>query len=139
MCCCCRYLISQGANVGVVNSEGETPLDIAEEEAMEELLQNEINRQGAVLQTLTCWLLSGSFLCEFLVLILNFSIVFKALNCLAPFNLSELLHHPTPTTALRLSDQLLLEVTKTKLKSGGDGAFTGAAPRLLLYIRTSQT
>lgn len=42
-----RYLISQGANVGVVNSEGETPLDIAEEEAMVELLQNEINRQGA--------------------------------------------------------------------------------------------
>lgn len=42
----CRYLISQGANVGGVNSEGETPLDIAEEEAMEELLQNEINKQG---------------------------------------------------------------------------------------------
>uniref|UniRef100_A0A3B3RIV0 Protein phosphatase 1 regulatory subunit n=1 Tax=Paramormyrops kingsleyae TaxID=1676925 RepID=A0A3B3RIV0_9TELE len=41
-----KYLISHGANVGVVNSEGETPLDIAEEEAMEELLQNEINRQG---------------------------------------------------------------------------------------------
>nr|XP_046234667.1 protein phosphatase 1 regulatory subunit 12A isoform X5 [Scatophagus argus] len=41
-----EYLISQGANVGVVNSEGETPLDIAEEEAMEELLLNEINRQG---------------------------------------------------------------------------------------------
>lgn len=41
-----EYLIGQGANVGVVNSEGETPLDIAEEEAMEELLQNEINRQG---------------------------------------------------------------------------------------------
>uniref|UniRef100_A0A7N8WVG4 Protein phosphatase 1 regulatory subunit n=1 Tax=Mastacembelus armatus TaxID=205130 RepID=A0A7N8WVG4_9TELE len=41
-----EYLIRQGANVGVVNSEGETPLDIAEEEAMEELLQNEINRQG---------------------------------------------------------------------------------------------
>lgn len=45
-CFYCRYLISQGANVGGVNSEGETPLDIAEEEAMEELLQNEINRQG---------------------------------------------------------------------------------------------
>lgn len=44
-----RYLISQGANVGVVNSEGETPLDIAEEEAMEELLKNEINRQGTAL------------------------------------------------------------------------------------------
>ncbi|XP_060924692.1 protein phosphatase 1 regulatory subunit 12A isoform X1 [Limanda limanda] len=41
-----EYLISQGANVGVVNSEGETPMDIAEEEAMEQLLQNEINRQG---------------------------------------------------------------------------------------------
>ncbi|XP_058273097.1 protein phosphatase 1 regulatory subunit 12A isoform X3 [Hemibagrus wyckioides] len=41
-----EYLISEGANVGVVNSEGETPLDIAEEEAMEELLKNEINRQG---------------------------------------------------------------------------------------------
>ncbi|XP_012734442.2 protein phosphatase 1 regulatory subunit 12A isoform X11 [Fundulus heteroclitus] len=41
-----EYLIGQGANVGVVNSEGETPLDIAEEEPMEELLQNEINRQG---------------------------------------------------------------------------------------------
>lgn len=43
-----RYLISQGASVGVVNSEGETPLDIAEEEAMGELLKNEINRQGEV-------------------------------------------------------------------------------------------
>ncbi|KAM9311186.1 protein phosphatase 1 regulatory subunit 12A [Gastrophryne carolinensis] len=41
-----EYLISQGANVGAVNSEGDTPLDIAEEEPMEELLQNEINRQG---------------------------------------------------------------------------------------------
>ncbi|TUC19547.1 Protein phosphatase 1 regulatory subunit 12A [Bagarius yarrelli] len=43
-----EYLISEGANVGVVNSEGETPMDIAEEEAMEELLKNEINRQGSV-------------------------------------------------------------------------------------------
>ncbi|XP_073507974.1 protein phosphatase 1 regulatory subunit 12A isoform X2 [Phyllobates terribilis] len=41
-----EYLISQGANVGAVNSESDTPLDIAEEEAMEELLQNEVNRQG---------------------------------------------------------------------------------------------
>lgn len=32
--------------MGAVNSEGDTPLDIAEEEAMEELLQNEVNRQG---------------------------------------------------------------------------------------------
>ncbi|KAM4675250.1 protein phosphatase 1 regulatory subunit 12A isoform 1-T1 [Discoglossus pictus] len=41
-----EYLISHGASVGSVNSEGDTPLDIAEEEAMEELLQNEVNRQG---------------------------------------------------------------------------------------------
>ncbi|XP_072124300.1 protein phosphatase 1 regulatory subunit 12A isoform X6 [Mobula birostris] len=40
------YLISHGANVAAVNSEGETPLDIAEEETMEELLQEEIRRQG---------------------------------------------------------------------------------------------
>ncbi|KAB0361929.1 hypothetical protein FD754_006085, partial [Muntiacus muntjak] len=40
------FLIGQGAHVGAVNSEGDTPLDIAEEEAMEELLQNEVNRQG---------------------------------------------------------------------------------------------
>ncbi|OBS76372.1 hypothetical protein A6R68_17175, partial [Neotoma lepida] len=39
------FLIGQGAHVGAVNSEGDTPLDIAEEEAMEELLQNEVNRQ----------------------------------------------------------------------------------------------
>lgn len=43
-------MIGQGAHVGAVNSEGDTPLDIAEEEAMEELLQNEVNRQGSVKQ-----------------------------------------------------------------------------------------
>ena len=58
MCAFCRYLIAQGASVGVVNSEGETPLDIAEEEAMEELLKNEINKQGTVLKT-SSTLLSG--------------------------------------------------------------------------------
>ena len=41
-----EFLIGQGAHVGAVNSEGDTPLDIAEEEALEELLQNEVNRQG---------------------------------------------------------------------------------------------
>lgn len=46
-----EFLIGQGAHVGAVNSEGDTPLDIAEEEAMEELLQNEVNRQGNVKAT----------------------------------------------------------------------------------------
>ncbi|NXQ21168.1 MYPT1 phosphatase, partial [Peucedramus taeniatus] len=46
-----EYLISQGAHVGAVNSEGDTPLDIAEDEAMEELLQNEVNRQGVDIES----------------------------------------------------------------------------------------
>uniref|UniRef100_A0A8C9BSE4 Protein phosphatase 1 regulatory subunit n=1 Tax=Phocoena sinus TaxID=42100 RepID=A0A8C9BSE4_PHOSS len=42
-----EFLIGQGAHVGAVSTVKEdTPLDIAEEEAMEELLQNEVNRQG---------------------------------------------------------------------------------------------
>lgn len=53
-----RYLISQGAHVGAVNSEGDTPLDIAEEEAMEELLQNEVNRQGNTGGWLCLWTLN---------------------------------------------------------------------------------
>ncbi|XP_038676974.1 protein phosphatase 1 regulatory subunit 12B-like isoform X2 [Scyliorhinus canicula] len=41
-----EYLINNGANVAAVNSEGEIPSDIAEESAMKDLLQDEINRQG---------------------------------------------------------------------------------------------
>jgi len=32
--------------VAAVNNEGELPLDITEDEAMEEMLQEELNRQG---------------------------------------------------------------------------------------------
>ncbi|XP_007893552.1 protein phosphatase 1 regulatory subunit 12A isoform X2 [Callorhinchus milii] len=46
-----EYLISHEANVAAVNSEGETPLDIAEEESMEELLREEINRQGVDIES----------------------------------------------------------------------------------------
>lgn len=42
----CRYLIEHGAQVGAVNSEGELPLDVATEEAMERLLKAEIKKQG---------------------------------------------------------------------------------------------
>ena len=42
----CRYLIEHGANVGAVNSEGELPLDVATEDAMERLLKSEIKKQG---------------------------------------------------------------------------------------------
>ncbi|XP_072336543.1 protein phosphatase 1 regulatory subunit 12A-like isoform X2 [Scyliorhinus torazame] len=41
-----EYLINNGVNVAAVNSEGEIPSDIAEESAMKDLLQDEINRQG---------------------------------------------------------------------------------------------
>lgn len=45
-CPCCRYLLEHGAQVGAVNSEGELPLDVATEEAMERLLKAEIKKQG---------------------------------------------------------------------------------------------
>ncbi|CAG0919150.1 unnamed protein product [Notodromas monacha] len=40
------YLIEKGANVAAVNNDGELPLDIAEINAMEQLLQDEVDRQG---------------------------------------------------------------------------------------------
>ena len=41
-----RYLIDHGADVAAVNNEGELPLDLAEEEDMEDLLTDEIERLG---------------------------------------------------------------------------------------------
>uniref|UniRef100_A0A8C4NFG0 Protein phosphatase 1 regulatory subunit n=1 Tax=Eptatretus burgeri TaxID=7764 RepID=A0A8C4NFG0_EPTBU len=41
-----KYLLHHGVNVAAVNNEGELPLDITEDEAMEEMLQEELNRQG---------------------------------------------------------------------------------------------
>nr|XP_046210540.1 LOW QUALITY PROTEIN: protein phosphatase 1 regulatory subunit 12A-like [Oncorhynchus gorbuscha] len=40
------YLIEHGARVGAVNSEGELPLDVVTEDAMERLLKGEIKKQG---------------------------------------------------------------------------------------------
>ena len=56
--------------------------------------------------------------------------VFKALNGLAPSYLSELLTVREPGGALRSSNQLLLEVPRSKYKHRGDRAFSVAAPRL---------
>lgn len=53
-CCSCRYLIEHGANVGAVNSEGELPLDVATEDAMERLLKGEIKKQGEALLFVCC-------------------------------------------------------------------------------------
>ncbi len=55
--------------------------------------------------------------------------VFKALNGLAPSYLSELLTVCEPGRALRSSNQLLLEVPRSKYKYWGERAFSVAAPR----------
>ena len=42
----CRFLIDHNADLMAVNNEGEVPLDLAEEEDMEEFLSEELERQG---------------------------------------------------------------------------------------------
>ena len=56
--------------------------------------------------------------------------VFKVRNGLAPQYLTDVLQCYAPARALRSSDQLLLAVPKTRLKTRGDRAFGAAAPRL---------
>jgi len=41
-----RYLIEHGANVAAVNNDAELPLDIAESDEMEDMLQQNINAKG---------------------------------------------------------------------------------------------
>ena len=69
--------------------------------------------------------------------------VFKILNGQAPQYLVELLHALTPARALRLSNQLLLDVPKSRLITKGDRAFAVAAPKLWnslpFNIRSAQT
>ncbi len=57
-------------------------------------------------------------------------LVFKSLNSLAPPYLSDLLSEHRPIVSLRSSNQRLLRIPKSKLKSRGDRAFSVAAPRL---------
>ena len=56
--------------------------------------------------------------------------VFKALHGLTPVYLTELLTVQEPGRALRSSNQLLLEVPRSKYRHWGDQAFSTAAPRL---------
>ena len=56
--------------------------------------------------------------------------VFKALNSIAPSYLSDLLTVCNPGRALRSTNQLLLEVPRSKCKHWGDRAFSVAIPRL---------
>ncbi|XP_067675906.1 protein phosphatase 1 regulatory subunit 12A-like isoform X18 [Haliotis asinina] len=41
-----RYLIKMGANIAAVNNDGDLPIDICEDEEMENLLQAELDKQG---------------------------------------------------------------------------------------------
>lgn len=70
-------------------------------------------------------------------------IVFKILNGLSPSYLSELLHVHTPIKALRSSNQMLLDVPGSRLKTRGDRAFSVAAPNLWnslpIHVRTART
>ena len=68
---------------------------------------------------------------------------FKALNGLAPQYLIDQLHLYTPSRALRLADQSLLEVPRIRTKKSGARAFAHAAPHhyngLPICIRQSTT
>ena len=57
-------------------------------------------------------------------------ITFKALNGMAPNYLQELLTLYEPSRALRSTDNKLLRVPKTRLKTYGDRAFYALAPKL---------
>ena len=58
------------------------------------------------------------------------TLTYKCLHNLAPKYLEELIKPYNPIRNLRSSDQLLLEVPKTRLKTYGDRSFTKAAPTL---------
>ena len=56
--------------------------------------------------------------------------VYKALNGMAPLYITELLSYRTCSRKLRSTDQKLLAVPKSRLKTYGDRAFSVAAPKL---------
>ncbi len=56
--------------------------------------------------------------------------VFKALNGIAPLYVTEMLAFRQPNRVLRSTNQLLLEVLRSRYKHWGDQAFSVAGPRL---------
>ncbi|XP_044540732.1 protein phosphatase 1 regulatory subunit 12C, partial [Gracilinanus agilis] len=67
-----QYLLSHGADIAAVNSDGDLPLDLAEADAMESLLRAEVARRGVdveaakraeeelLLRDTRCWLNGGA-------------------------------------------------------------------------------
>ncbi|XP_059141786.1 protein phosphatase 1 regulatory subunit 12A-like isoform X7 [Physella acuta] len=49
-----RYLMKHGANVAAVNNDGDLPVDIAENDSMEQLLQEEMKKQGIDAEAARC-------------------------------------------------------------------------------------
>jgi hypothetical protein len=45
---CFRYLIETCANIAAVNNDGDLPFDICEDDDMEKLLQDEMDKQGEI-------------------------------------------------------------------------------------------
>ncbi len=61
-------------------------------------------------------------------------LTYKVLHGLAPQYLAELLIPYTPSRNLRSSQSGILVVTKTRLRSGGDRAFSSYAPKMWNYL-----
>ena len=70
-------------------------------------------------------------------------LVYKTLNGMAPLYIMELLSYRTCSRSLRSTDQELLAVPKSRLKTYGDRAFSIAAPKLWnelpLYLRRTSS
>ena len=70
-------------------------------------------------------------------------LTYKALNCLAPVYITDMLRLKENSRPLRSSDKMLLDVPKTRLKTVGDRAFSAYAPKvwnmLPLHIKSSQS
>lgn len=47
-------MIKEGANVAAVNNDGDLPIDICEDEVMEQMLQEEMGKLGKALTFDTC-------------------------------------------------------------------------------------
>ena len=60
----CSHLLDNGAYPVPVNNEGDTPLDLADDDVIRDLITEAIHRQGmCVVQFLTLWLHVCQFVC----------------------------------------------------------------------------
>lgn len=106
--------------------------------------QSELNRLQLVQNAADC-LLTGTKKREHMMLVLSslhwlpvryriyFKIIlfiFKSLNGLAPDYLSDLVKVHQPSRALRSADQMVLDITRSLMKTRGDGAFAVVAHTL---------